>query len=487
MQPLARRLNRRQFIRCALAAGLGGAAQAACGPARPPASLPAVTHIPEATAQTATARTSAFRDLDLAPPAVTVDGLRAVPIDIQQISAKVVFDLSAHQASAEATVDFRMGDQAGSPIFDLRQEIAEAFLDDQPLPPETMHHHDFGGGPGAELRILETALPAGGTHRLRLRYPLGTPQAPDADPALVWDTSAPGLSWDLWLSDLKPARYLEMWLPANLIYDRFQLSLEIALVGAAREHAVITNGRTTRRGMNHWLVECPPHFTALSTMLLIHPQDQLASRAAHMSLPGTGSDLRLDLFALRAAEIDLAPAEELLRQLIADNVRRIGPYMHEDRFTAFLWQSERSMEYEGATTSSIEALEHEVFHSWFARGVKPASQNDGWFDEAWAVYNTSSDRLQERPLRLSAPPVTLCSQNPFNRVTPIESYTAGADFFAGLAATVGRDQLLSYLSAFYQEHRSLCVTTRQLEADLIRRSGKPELADYFKRFVYGLA
>jgi len=29
------------------------------------------------------------------------------------------------------------------------------------------------------------------------------------------------------------------------------------------------------------------------------------------------------------------------------------------------------------------------------------------------------------------------------------------------------------------------VTTQQLEAFLIDRSGKPELADYFKRFVYG--
>ena len=46
------------------------------------------------------------------------------------------------------------------------------------------------------------------------------------------------------------------------------------------------------------------------------------------------------------------------------------------------------MKYDRAVATTEGVLQHEVFHSWFARGVKPASQNDSWFDEGWTVYNT---------------------------------------------------------------------------------------------------
>ena len=35
------------------------------------------------------------------------------------------------------------------------------------------------------------------------------------------------------------------------------------------------------------------------------------------------------------------------------------------------------MEYDGATTAAVGAVEHEVLHSWFGRGIKPARASDG--------------------------------------------------------------------------------------------------------------
>ncbi len=53
----------------------------------------------------------------------------------------------------------------------------------------------------------------------------------------------------------------------------------------------------------------------------------------------------------------------------------VGPYIHNDRFVTLIWDNpSRSMEYDGGTTSNVAALKHETFHSWFARGVKPARQ-----------------------------------------------------------------------------------------------------------------
>ena len=59
----------------------------------------------------------------LAPPAKTVDGLLAVPIDISTIDAVFSFDAAAQTAQADATITYEVGPTAGNPIFDLRQAI----------------------------------------------------------------------------------------------------------------------------------------------------------------------------------------------------------------------------------------------------------------------------------------------------------------------------------------------------------------------------
>src|SRR4051812_18531055 len=119
-------------------------------------------------------------NFDLAPPSKTVDGLIAVPIDIQQISAKLTFDGAALTGSGDATLAFVVGPQGGNPIFDLRQTVTAAWLDGVPVPVAGLVHHDFGGGAHAELRVLESILAADSAHSLRVAYSLGPPQASTA-------------------------------------------------------------------------------------------------------------------------------------------------------------------------------------------------------------------------------------------------------------------------------------------------------------------
>jgi hypothetical protein len=474
MKPAEAQFSRRLFLRRALLTGIqlgaGSIGLVSCGPSAPLSATPVAS------------------DLDLAPPITTVDGLRAVPIDIQHVDARIVFDLAARQAHAEATMKFIMGAENGTPIFDLRQEIQEVALDDRSIAPTQVRHHDFGGGAGAELRILEARLPARSEHTLRLRYPLDIPQSPLASPSIAWDSSGSRIYWDFWFSDLWPGRYLEMWLPANLIYDRFGVILEVEVTGSMIAHRLVTNGQVAMLGTNHWRVEFPEHFTALSPMLLLAAQDRLNVRESRVALPGMPEDLQLEVVGPVGGNTDLELVEQQIQQYLVKNVSQIGPYGHGNRFTAYIWENqERSMEYNGAVTSNVAALEHEVFHSWYARGLKPASQNDGWIDEAWDNYNTRRHALQERPFDMSEAPVTLCSANLFNRVTPQKAYSNGERFFAGLAASFGRENLQAAMSAFYRENQGQRVTTQQLEAFLIDRSGQAKLADYFKRFVYGRA
>ena len=45
------------------------------------------------------------------------------------------------------------------------------------------------------------------------------------------------LSFDFHLSDLNPSRYLESWLPSNMLFDRFPVDLEVQIVNTGHAAA----------------------------------------------------------------------------------------------------------------------------------------------------------------------------------------------------------------------------------------------------------
>lgn len=424
-------------------------------------------------------------NLDLAPPPKLVDGLWAVPVDIRRIDATLSFDAAAQTASGDATLQFRLGPHAGCPIFDLRQTPASAQLDGAALPVADIAPHDFGGGAGAELRVLARPLEAGSTHTLRVTYGLGLPQAPMVGsylPQLVF-SAGPRLVFNFGFTDLGPGRYAEAFIPANLVFDQFELVLELRLTGTAIAHQPVTNGEVTVLGTNHWRVSFPARFTALSPMLELRAADTLASATHTQVLPVSGTAVTVTAWKPAASAVDVAALTSTIGGHLADNELSSGPYLHGKRFTAFVHLG--GMEYDGATTSSPGPLRHEAFHSWWGRGLKPAAQADGWFDEAWTVYNENG-AASVQPLNFSDPPVTLSSRNPWMRSTPSASYSAGERLWKGLAAVLGVPALRARMNEFYAKHSARPATTEALEAHLLASTGRSEVVDAFHRFVYGL-
>ena len=171
---------------------------------------------------------------------------------------------------------------------------------------------------------------------------------------------------------------------------------------------------------------------------------------------------------------------------------RYGPWADGDRFVAVVWDHPRGMEYDGATTVSEQAIEHEVFHSWFGRGVKPASAADGWIDEAMASWATASRRspaarFAEEELGLDEPLTLLCPTHPWSRHTPREAYSAGRRLLSGVAHLMGgAAQLRAALASWYQEHAGGPATTAQLAEHLGRWCGR-DLSPWWDRYVYGRA
>jgi len=421
------------------------------------------------------------------PPPVRLGERLVFAVDIERIDARFRLDAGQRTAFAEAAVEFSIEGEDGCPAFDLRQEVETFRLDGHQLPGEAFSPCDLGGGEGAEMRVIDRRLTAGNRHRLELSYPLATPRAADAQP-IDWTD---GAHFDFWMSDLHPGRYLEMWLPAGLCHDRFRLQLEVEVVGGAGPHTLVSNGFEVPLGPDHWRIEYPAEFTPLSPLLVVAPEQELAARSRPVTVAGRAEPLTLLTAAHVDAGADLAGCEADVAAWLAYNAERYGPWVHGDRYTAFVWAAGRGMEYDGATTASVRALEHEVFHSWFGRGIKPALASDGWIDEAWTSWATSTRRSEEgrfaeAELGLDEPPVTLYPAEAWSRRTPVEAYRDGSRLFAGLAfLTGGADRLRQAMADWYRAKAGGFVTTDGLERHLTRAAAV-DVGPWFRRYVHGL-
>jgi hypothetical protein len=425
-------------------------------------------------------------DLSLAPPAVDVDGLHAVPVDISSLEATMVLDGATKITSVEAHLRFRTGPSDGAPVFDLRQTLERATLNGAELELGRLRHHALGGGDGADLRVIEATVPACSENQLDLDYRLEQPDVFIAPP-VIWDAAAPGASWESYFSDLNPARYLEQWFPANLVYDRFAFALEIEIRNSGVPHTLVTTGDFEALAENHWRVRYPPTSTALSPLLVLVPSERVETRVVELSEGSTGP-VRLELHRDLGAVADLAALAETVRESFAEFTASTGPYPFGERLTLYVGDDSlrHAMEYDGGATTTVATVRHELFHAWYGRGVKPVNQDAGWIDEAWNDYSTLPDgAFASVPLDFGAPPATLDSSNPWNRVTSSEAYGAGVTLFAGLADIMGLELLRASMRSFYERHVGGLVTTRNLEHHLVCASRDPRVAAAFERFVHG--
>jgi hypothetical protein len=424
-----------------------------------------------------------------APPPTTVGKRRIVCPDVVRVDAHLRFDVAQQTATGRASVDLIAGPADGHPVLDLRQVVGAVRLDGADLGVDALPSVDLGAGVEAGMRVLDVSLDAGSRHLLEVDYDLDTPSATDAQP-IGWIDG--GVHFDLWMSDLHPGRYLEMWVPAPLVHDRFALNLDVRLDNAERPHQLLANTAGVDRAgqANRWSLLYPAHYTALSPMLVVAPGDMLDVRRSSVALPGRDRSLGLLIARHADADADLGACEADLKAWLSYVAARYEPWVHGDTFCAVIWGAARGMEYDGATTSAVGALEHETFHSWFGRGVKPARASDGWIDEAWTTWSTAS-RSSEIPrfavleLGLDEDPVELYPAHPWSRHTPVESYSSGARLFAGIADRLGgADRLRAAMADWYRANAGGLVTTDGLAAHLQAWSGI-DIGPWWARYVHG--
>ena len=274
----------------------------------------------------------------LAPPPKTVDGLAAVPIDIQTVEAVFTFDGNTETAAADATMSYTVGPIAGNPIFDLRQNITQAWLDGVPFSTAQLAYHTFGVGAFTDLRVIEALQAAGSVHTLRVQYDLAVPNSQLEGrylPVLEW-LVGPKLLFVFGLSDLNRARYVEAWLPANLPFDQYSINFQIQIINTMASHSVITNGVVTNLGLNHWQISFPARFSAVPPLLEVRASDTLTQQTDTVLLPVSGKTITVEAWKPTSSTVNLTTEINNLKSLLAENKNDYGGYLHDSRYSSLI-------------------------------------------------------------------------------------------------------------------------------------------------------
>jgi hypothetical protein len=420
-----------------------------------------------------------------AAPRLTRLGCLLVPIHIADLHAVVTLDAETSQAVVDATMTYVVGPADGNPFFDLRQNVDRCWIDGVAMDPAAIAGHHIGEpGQHSSVRVIRTRQRAGSAHAVRVAYRLGIPNSDLGGaypPVLSW---LPGrrVRWSIGMADLYAGRYLEAWFPANLPFDHFPFTLELAITGTAIPHALVTNGHVATTGTNQWTISFPPWFTTMSPLIELHAADTVQTASMTARLPLSRRPITISATKFVAGDEDVAASLPRIAALLAEQERRFGEFSGSS-YVCFFHGTLGGMEYGNATTTSESALRHEVIHSWFSRGLTPASQADGWWDEGFTRYLETDDRPERLDFR--RPPVELCSRKAFQRTTSARSYEAGSRVFRGIAALVGGDGLQAAMRDLYRTRHGTSISTPMLESHLIASTGAVSLVDVFHRFVYG--
>ncbi len=412
------------------------------------------------------ALSATYQPAHLDAKTIQLAGETYAPMDFTSESLGLNLDVSLQQATGTAIVQFEMTSSA-RPYFQLSPAISSITLDGVAVSTTTIHDPDGA----AETYIALNSVVSPGSHQMEIAYNLnaGTFSFADGGAAILTN-----------MTDLPDARYFETWAPSSFEDDAFALTVSLDVQNSTSAHLLFTNGRVTHQdGSYHWSIQFPDYFTTSS--FYFHLTNKVL-QTAQISVAGMEKTIPVTLYSSNAALIE--QAKNLLPGWFQEYERDFGPYPHES-FTAYLQASGGGMEYSGATISSIGALDHELFHSWFARGVMPAEGRAGWIDEALASWR-DYDYFQA-PSLLSRTPTYLANASAFEKSTPDNCYRDGRQLIAELdrvfASFGGMKPLMK---EFFARYKHQVVTTEEFWNFLATKTGI-NVDAYFLRYAWGQA
>jgi hypothetical protein len=283
------------------------------------------------------------------------------------------------------------------------------------------------------------------------------------------------------MSDLQDGNFFEEFGPTNFEFDQYALRWQVDILNSTSPHQLFTNGASsysTDVSTQSWTIDFPSYFTSSSPFVHLTNRSDLVVKKFEVAL----KEKNLPVTVYGSSSSLVNQASVALPSYFSELENDYGSYAH-DSFVALITSSGGGMEYAGATITSFGALDHELTHSWFARGVMPADGRSGWIDEAvasWRDYGYSrAPNYNQRSF------TNLANFSPFERFTPRNCYRDGRALLSELdfvfAAQGGFKKILNELFALYKRQ----TITTQLFMDFVESKAPVDLRPLFTKNVYG--
>jgi hypothetical protein len=349
-------------------------------------------------------------DVTHRPKSFDVPGGKAVFADFSEATYNITYDLLQKKVFAKAEIKLETV-ESGFPIFDSVIAPTSIRIDGEPvtaLESKTPNQE-------TTLRLVNKLIPAG-LHTLSIELPITT----------LIEFLEGGVKSAFWTSDLDEREFLERYLPANFEFDQVKMTFNVNFIGGKSKQIIYTNGVVTSTGENSFKISYPAYYTASSIFFHTVPQ-------------GHTSELRFSLKSIDGRDIPAvvyfsknswntnlerlkAKTTEVFHELESD----YGAFPHPS--ITVLQAGMGGMEYCGATMTDFSALGHELFHSYFARGVMPANGNSGWIDEALASWRDDGYQTLSTLSGTSG----MSSHSYYTRTTDQAAYSFGERFMSYL-------------------------------------------------------
>ncbi len=412
--------------------------------------------------------TQALATIQQAPPSFTHNQKKVVYVDFTEAEYKVIYDAKNGITSVNTTVIFEQAEE-GYPLFDAKTTIKSIEIDGS----KTSQTLISSPGNITKVRMVNTKLKAG-SHVMTIsssiaqgvQYNLKTRN---------WGNVSSGF----FIRDLRDRMLLERYLPTNLEYDSYKMTIDAEVIGTKRHHSVFANGKVDQITNNHYRIVYPDYYVSSSIYFHLVPINKF-SRLFVNYKSIDGRDIPVTIYSSKKSNTQKAKTEawKVVKELEAD----YGPWPH-DQLVIYITGLSGGMEYAGATETSLRSLGHELQHSYFAKGIHPANGNAGWMDEAIASWRDRGHQTIEIPFYANA---NLGNQSVYTRKTDTRSYKYGRSFMAYMdfkLKTAGKKGLKDFLNLYVDKRMHTSVTTEDFKSDLEKYSGLDLKAD-FDQFIY---
>lgn len=392
------------------------------------------------------------------------EGHTFVPADFKFQSLTMTFDAQEQNFHGHSVIHF-YSVHKGRPFFQLRGIITSARLNGESVEFEKIADPD---GLNNRYISIEKELLENQYSVLEIEY---------AQPAEKFGFESGGVAFLTDMTDLPPGRFFENWAPVGFEDDSFSLNLKLKIENTNLRHQVFSNGTIAALSPQEWMISFPEHFTASS--FYVHLTHRLVT-IKEFTVKGIERNIPVTVYSSDASLAD--KASKKLPGLFAELERDFGPYAHQS-FVAYIHGGGGGMEYSGATITSLSALGHELFHSWFARGVMPAEGRSGWIDEAFASWRDNG-YFQASSL-LGRAPTVLAAFSPFRKSTPPNCYKDGRQMIAELDLLLAESGgMKKMMRLFYQRYRYRVVTTEEF-AQFLKLKTEASVDLFFNRYIFG--